>query len=138
MTMFHYTAWPDHGVPKDPTLLFEIIHSLSQSNVNCTLVHCSAGVGRTGVFIALKKIIEVLLSNPCYLNLFETVLDLRKDRKFMVCIMYSEITIVQFILKTSFYLFIYFLQVMNILQYKFLYSAISTYVAMLDQVGISI
>ena len=84
VTMFHYTAWPDHGVPKDPSLLFEICHSLSQLNVNCTVVHCSAGVGRTGVFIALMKLLEVCQSNVCYLNVFQTVLDLRKNRKFMV------------------------------------------------------
>ena len=40
--------------------------------------------------------------------------------------------------QTSFSLFIYFLQVMNIVQYKFLHSAISTYKVMLEQVGISI
>ena len=84
VTMFHYTAWPDHGVPKDPSLLFEICHSLSQLNVNCTVVHCSAGVGRTGVFIALMKLLKVCQSNVCYLNVFQTVLDLRKNRKFIV------------------------------------------------------
>ena len=82
--MFHYIAWPDFGVPKDPILLFEIIHMLSKLDVNCTVVHCSAGVGRTGVFIALTKLIEKLHDDDCHIEIFETVLCLRKDRKFMV------------------------------------------------------
>ena len=84
VTMFHYIAWPDFGVPKDPFLLFEMIHMLSKLNVNCTVVHCSAGVGRTGVFIALAKLVEKLHTDICHVEIFQTVLDLRKNRKFMV------------------------------------------------------
>ena len=84
VTMFQHMTWPDFGIPKDLFSIFELIHEVSQINSNCMLVHCSAGVGRTGVFIALMKLLEICQSNVCYLNVFQTVLDLRKNRKFMV------------------------------------------------------
>ena len=86
VTMFHHIGWPDFGVPRDPVTLFQIIHSLSEWNLKCTLVHCSAGVGRTGVFIALIKLIDAIHSDVHELNVFQTVLNLRKNRKFMVMI----------------------------------------------------
>ncbi|XP_052762428.1 receptor-type tyrosine-protein phosphatase mu-like isoform X2 [Mya arenaria] len=53
---FHFTCWPDRGVPEDVTSLIEF----RQLVLNCstklngpTVVHCSAGVGRTGTYIAL-------------------------------------------------------------------------------------
>ena len=123
--MFHYIAWPDFGVPKDPFLLFEMIHMLSKLNVNCTVVHCSAGVGRTGVFIALAKLVEKLHTDICHVEIFQTVLDLRNNRKFMVSI--TDNLLVGLGLITAVYL------VMNIEQYKFLYSAVSAYMTMLEE-----
>ena len=103
VTMFHHIAWPDYGVPQNPTTIFQIIHSLSEWNLKCTLVHCSAGVGRTGVFIALIRLIDAIVSNAYDLNIFQTVLNLRENRKFMV---------------------------MKAEQYRFLYSAISDYMTL--------
>ena len=82
--MFHHLDWPENGVPKDPLTLFEIIHDLEKMNSQCTLVHCSGGVGRTGTFIALMLLIDQVLLKAKHLNVFQTVLDLRYDRKFMV------------------------------------------------------
>ena len=48
---FHYTAWPDFGVPSSPTFLLEMIGKMS--NFALIVVHCSAGVGRTGAFCAI-------------------------------------------------------------------------------------
>ena len=57
VTHFHYTAWPDHGVPSDATSLINFIKRVSEVQPHSTevplLVHCSAGVGRTGTFIAI-------------------------------------------------------------------------------------
>ena len=83
VTMFHYIAWPDFGVPKDPFLLFEMIHMLSKLNVNCTLVHCSAGVGRTGVFITLSCVLE-RMQYEGVVDVFQTVRTLRTQRPAMV------------------------------------------------------
>ncbi|XP_041938242.1 receptor-type tyrosine-protein phosphatase H isoform X1 [Alosa sapidissima] len=60
---FHFTAWPDHGVPNGTQELIEFrglirqhIHSSRSSGP--TVVHCSAGVGRTGTLIALDVLLQ--------------------------------------------------------------------------------
>lgn len=82
LVMLHYIAWPDFGVPTNSQTLYKMANSLK--NYESALVHCSAGVGRTGTFIALSNLIDLVESNAQYLNLFKVVLDLRKDRPYMV------------------------------------------------------
>ncbi|KAJ2782271.1 Tyrosine-protein phosphatase non-receptor type 3 [Coemansia interrupta] len=57
VTQFHYTEWPDHGVPRSPVPLLRIIDELrknvSPSSESPVVVHCSAGVGRTGTFVII-------------------------------------------------------------------------------------
>ena len=84
VSMFHHLAWQEYGVKKNSFTLFDIIHSLKNMKSNRTLVHGNDGVGRTGVFIALYDLINEIHNKGKYLNVFQTVLDLRKDRKFMV------------------------------------------------------
>ncbi|XP_078327339.1 uncharacterized protein LOC111113019 isoform X1 [Crassostrea virginica] len=59
VTQYHYTAWPDHGTP-DPMNLLEFHHHVitcsTHSESSPTVVHCSAGVGRTGTYIALDAL----------------------------------------------------------------------------------
>uniref|UniRef100_A0A8C2MR23 protein-tyrosine-phosphatase n=1 Tax=Cricetulus griseus TaxID=10029 RepID=A0A8C2MR23_CRIGR len=62
---FHYLAWPDHGVPysPDPLLAFQkmLRQWLDQTmDGGLPIVHCSAGVGRTGTFIALDVLLRRL------------------------------------------------------------------------------
>ncbi|TYJ52041.1 hypothetical protein B9479_007370 [Cryptococcus floricola] len=59
---YHFDAWPDHGVPKGPgvqalrALVLEI--EAKRKELDCEVwVHCSAGVGRTGTFIALSSLL---------------------------------------------------------------------------------
>ncbi|XP_056017442.1 receptor-type tyrosine-protein phosphatase U-like [Ostrea edulis] len=57
--MFHYTQWPDHGVPEPLALVVFHRHVLKTSVEHpgkYTLVHCSAGIGRTGTCIALDAL----------------------------------------------------------------------------------
>ena len=82
--MLHYIEWPDFGVPNSPNTLFRMISTLKQWNPSRTVIHCSAGVGRTGTFIALSKLIDQVESNAEHLNIFQTVLDLREARRLMV------------------------------------------------------
>ena len=55
------TSWPDHGVPEYGTPLMAL-HKQSTNNWSPSkgpiLVHCSAGVGRTGTFIAIDLALE--------------------------------------------------------------------------------
>ena len=78
----HYIAWPDFGVPSNSQTLYKMANFLK--NYESALVHCSAGVGRTGTFIALSKLIDIVESDTQYLNLFSVVLNLRKERPYMV------------------------------------------------------
>ena len=61
MTQFHLTSWPDHGVPESVSPLMKF-HQQMLNSCNTRggplLVHCSAGVGRTGTFIALDIALE--------------------------------------------------------------------------------
>ncbi|KAM9560540.1 receptor-type tyrosine-protein phosphatase H-like isoform 1-T1 [Salvelinus alpinus] len=62
---FHFTAWPDHGVPEGTEALIQFRglvrqHIESQENSGPTVVHCSAGVGRTGTIIALDVMLQQL------------------------------------------------------------------------------
>ncbi|XP_060595667.1 receptor-type tyrosine-protein phosphatase kappa-like [Ruditapes philippinarum] len=52
---FHFTAWPDHGVPDtfEVVSFYKCVLRTPISLPGPMIVHCSAGVGRTGTFIAL-------------------------------------------------------------------------------------
>ncbi|XP_078309685.1 uncharacterized protein LOC111106154 isoform X2 [Crassostrea virginica] len=61
VTQFHFTAWPDNSVPEDVTSLINFrnfVRSNLDSSEGPIVVHCSAGIGRTGTFIALDYILE--------------------------------------------------------------------------------
>uniref|UniRef100_A0A8C5NR44 Receptor-type tyrosine-protein phosphatase eta n=1 Tax=Junco hyemalis TaxID=40217 RepID=A0A8C5NR44_JUNHY len=85
---FHFTSWPDHGVPETTDLLINFRHLVheynSQNPVDSpTLVHCSAGVGRTGTFIAIDRLIQQMeMENT--VDVYGVVYDLRMHRPLMV------------------------------------------------------
>ncbi|KAL9950698.1 hypothetical protein ACROYT_G043239 [Oculina patagonica] len=58
---FHYVTWPDRGVPQRSTALLgfrEKIHARHQATGGPLVVHCSAGVGRTGTYIGIDAMLE--------------------------------------------------------------------------------
>ncbi|XP_060118117.1 receptor-type tyrosine-protein phosphatase eta [Heteronotia binoei] len=84
---FHFTAWPDHGVPETTDLLISFRHLvqdyMKQNPPTPTLVHCSAGVGRTGTFIAIDRLIHQMeMENT--VDVYGVVYDLRMHRPLMV------------------------------------------------------
>ena len=61
ITQFHFTTWPDHGVPDYASPILGFHHRVkSQHNPSKgpLLVHCSAGVGRTGTYIVIDNVLE--------------------------------------------------------------------------------
>ncbi|ORX40921.1 protein-tyrosine phosphatase-like protein [Kockovaella imperatae] len=57
---YHFKGWSDHGVPKNTSELRQLVMDVhaKQQEANCEVwVHCSAGVGRTGTFIALSSLL---------------------------------------------------------------------------------
>ena len=62
VTHMHYTAWPDHGLPQNAMSLISFIRHVHKEHPvsldQPLLVHCSAGVGRTGTFIFLDRVMQ--------------------------------------------------------------------------------
>uniref|UniRef100_A0A3Q2DQM6 protein-tyrosine-phosphatase n=1 Tax=Cyprinodon variegatus TaxID=28743 RepID=A0A3Q2DQM6_CYPVA len=84
---FHFTAWPDHGVPETTELLISFRHLVREhmnqySRNSPTVVHC-AGVGRTGTFIAIDRLI-FQIERENIVDVYGIVHDLRMHRPLMV------------------------------------------------------
>uniref|UniRef100_A0A8C2VYX7 Receptor-type tyrosine-protein phosphatase eta n=1 Tax=Chinchilla lanigera TaxID=34839 RepID=A0A8C2VYX7_CHILA len=88
LRQFHFTSWPDHGVPDTTDLLINFRYLvrdyMKQSPPESPiLVHCSAGVGRTGTFIAIDRLIYQI-ENENTVDVYGIVYDLRMHRPLMV------------------------------------------------------
>ena len=84
LVMYEYSDWPDHSVPGNVETLIRLIQSVQKSHSSKMVVHSSTGVGRTGTFFALHKLMQLVDANVVGLDIFQTVLGLRRQRKFMV------------------------------------------------------
>ncbi|XP_034279084.1 receptor-type tyrosine-protein phosphatase H [Pantherophis guttatus] len=85
---YHYTSWPDHGVPQttDTILHFRdlVRENLDKMKDNGpVLVHCSAGVGRTGTFISLDSLL-CQAQDQGEIGVFSFVEKLRRNRPLMI------------------------------------------------------
>ncbi|XP_060606228.1 multiple epidermal growth factor-like domains protein 10, partial [Ruditapes philippinarum] len=86
VTQFHYTAWPDKDVPRSTTSLLHFwyrVRKHDKEKERPWLVHCSAGVGRTGTFTALDILYDQGMDQG-YVDIFGCVRDLRDQRISMV------------------------------------------------------
>lgn len=94
---FHFTAWPDHGVPSEPgrvlNILLDVNYRLQQIMTGATpppqavvCVHCSAGIGRTGTFIVIDMILDQIRKEgfDCEIDIHRTVQMVRDHRSGMV------------------------------------------------------
>ncbi len=83
---FQYTGWPDLGVPENTMPILQLCLEVAKLRPKRLLVHGSAGVGRTGTFFALLKIIEEINLDIETIDIFNTVLALRSQRMKMVIV----------------------------------------------------
>ncbi|GFQ75373.1 tyrosine-protein phosphatase 10D [Trichonephila clavata] len=83
---FHFTTWPDFGVPDPPQTLVKFVRAFRDRILpdnKPIVVHCSAGVGRSGTFIALDHILQKIQKHD-YVDIFSIVYEMRKERVWMV------------------------------------------------------
>lgn len=110
---FHFQAWPDHGIPEEPGKFIQFLHDVNEkqrevvskgwkssgSEVTCGMttdaevtqppivVHCSAGIGRTGTFIVIDMIFDQIqeLGIDCLeIDIQRTILVVRNQRSGLV------------------------------------------------------
>ncbi|XP_033992392.1 receptor-type tyrosine-protein phosphatase delta-like isoform X16 [Trematomus bernacchii] len=83
---FQFTAWPDHGVPEHPTPFLAFLRRVKACNppdAGPMVVHCSAGVGRTGCFIVIDAMME-RIKHEKTVDIYGHVTVMRAQRNYMV------------------------------------------------------
>lgn len=88
---YNFTAWPDFGVPKNPTAIIEFLATVNSKQEELTeagpmVIHCSAGLGRTGTLVAIETLIHQIKREglDCDLDIQRTVLKIRSRRPGMI------------------------------------------------------
>ncbi|XP_034554396.1 tyrosine-protein phosphatase non-receptor type 2a [Notolabrus celidotus] len=84
---FHYTTWPDFGVPESPASFLKFLLKVRESGSlgpehGPSVVHCSAGIGRSGTF-ALVDTCLILMDRrkkPSSVDIQKVLLDMREYR----------------------------------------------------------
>eukprot|EP00057_Strongylocentrotus_purpuratus_P031007 XP_783327.2 PREDICTED: receptor-type tyrosine-protein phosphatase F [Strongylocentrotus purpuratus] len=83
---FHYTSWPDMGLPLSATPLLEFITKVKEFEARPsgpTIVHCSAGVGRTGTYFTIDSMMD-MSAREQQINVLDFVYRMRTKRVKMV------------------------------------------------------
>ncbi|XP_044012009.1 tyrosine-protein phosphatase 69D isoform X2 [Aphidius gifuensis] len=83
---YHFLVWKDFMAPEHPHAILRFIKRVNEAyslEKGPILVHCSAGVGRTGTLVALDSLLQQL-DEEGEISIFNTVCDLRHQRNFLV------------------------------------------------------
>lgn len=82
-----FLTWPDHGVPENAMSVIKFIRCVRKLHPTHQqkplLVHCSAGVGRTGTFIMLDSMLQTMAAEGS-VNIYQFLCELRDQRPMMV------------------------------------------------------
>lgn len=84
---FHYTTWPDFGVPQSPTAFLYFLAEVRRSgalspNVGPPVVHCSAGIGRSGTFCLVDSCLVMVKDrkDSDFVSVIDVLLEMRRQR----------------------------------------------------------
>lgn len=84
---FHYTTWPDFGVPESPASFLRFLFNVRESGSldpkhGPSVVHCSAGIGRSGTFALVDTCLVLMAKrkNPSSVDIQKVLLDMREYR----------------------------------------------------------
>nr|XP_039250080.1 tyrosine-protein phosphatase non-receptor type 11-like [Styela clava] len=87
----HFKVWPDHGVPSDPGGVLNYLHEINECQRSLktpgpVIVHCSAGIGRSGTFIVIDIILDIIRQQglDCEIDIQRTIQIVRGQRSGMV------------------------------------------------------
>ena len=89
------------GVPENSQPVLRLCNEVAKLRPARLLVHGSAGVGRTGTFFALLKIMEIINCDDETMDIFNTVLELRSQRVKMVFLTFIIATRLHFRLEND-------------------------------------
>ncbi|KAF6728007.1 Tyrosine-protein phosphatase non-receptor type 6 [Oryzias melastigma] len=88
---YQYLSWPDHGVPNEPGGVLWFLEEINRTQnsakeVGPMVVHCSAGIGRTGTIIVIDILIDIISRQglDCDIDIPKTIQRVRQQRSGMV------------------------------------------------------
>ncbi|CRK98538.1 CLUMA_CG011889, isoform A [Clunio marinus] len=86
ITQYHYLVWKDFQAPEHPYGILKFIKTINADysvQRGPLLIHCSAGVGRTGTLVALDSL-KQQLNEENQVAIFNTICDMRHQRNYLV------------------------------------------------------
>ncbi|CAG9531884.1 unnamed protein product [Cercopithifilaria johnstoni] len=83
VTHFHWTDWPDHGLPNSYSCPLQLLEVVRMSATPIVL-HCSAGIGRTGCLVLMESVLEKLVYKQICSDMGFLLTQLRRQRANLV------------------------------------------------------